>query len=359
MLEAVGARPNPTIAALGLSWVKATRAPLRKGYYSFDLASIVCEQADAIDASIIHVHSLWCYPALAAYGAAKAGGRRLVLSPRSELYPLSMKRSGALKAVFRRLFANRLLGAVDLMHATEPAEAKAIRALGISAPIVIVPNGVDLSIADDLPQRDAAKRLLGIAPGRRCLLYLARLHPRKGPERLLRAWRKSGLAENGWDCVIAGVAESARYASALRAAGKGTGTGAVHWLGHVEGARKQHTLAACDIFVLPSLFENFGISIAEALACARPVVTTDGTPWQSIAREEAGRIVPVGDDSALAGALRAIADLSDAERAAMGQRGRAIVQDMTWDSAASCLAGAYAWCVGDPGAAPTFHDSST
>jgi glycosyltransferase involved in cell wall biosynthesis len=105
-------------------------------------------------------------------------------------------------------------------------------------------------------------------------------------------------------------------------------------LGMVRGREKLALLRRADVFVLPSHSENFGIVVAEALACGTPVITTTGTPWEELHSVDAGRWVPP-TKSELDQALRELLDLSESQRRQMGARGAALIREhYTWEQAA-------------------------
>ena len=123
--------------------------------------------------------------------------------------------------------------------------------------------------------------------------------------------------------------------------------------GPVYGAAKTHAITSADAFLLPSHSENFGIVVAEALAHGVPVLTTTATPWQALESEHCGRWI---DDTpeAIAKALDIALSLPDAERAAMGARGRAWMRrDFSWNRIAKGMAEVYAWRLGW-GAKPSY-----
>lgn len=237
-----------------------------------------------------------------------------MVSPRSKLYAASLKRSAGAKRLARALGIGRMLSGASLLHATAPSETEAISTLGLPGTIATIPNGIDLSFAERLPAK--------------------RAHV------LLDAWAASGMAEQGWQLVVAGSGDPGYLASLERRLPSHQAAG-VSWPEHLEGRAKLNVLAACDLFALPSAFENFGIAIAEALACRLPVVTTDATPWGNLERQRAGRIVPVGSVEALARALEDLSRRPAADLEATGRRGRQLVEGMTWPSAARDMAAAY------------------
>ena len=332
---------NKIIAREQLAWSRTAGSPLPIGYHAPGLQDLLDRLAAEQSADIIHVHSVWSYPTLVAHRAARKSGARLVISPRSEMYRDSLKKRAWLKRLFRLAFVDRVLADAALLHATEDNEAAAIRAFGYRGALATSPNGVDLSIGQGLESRESARRALGIDPDAAVLLFLSRLHPRKNPDVLIDAWVKGGFARSGSVLVMAGTAEDESYRSALEARIPAEWRGQVRWLGHVEGDDKRRAFAAADLFCLPSKFENFGIAIAEALACGVPVVTTDATPWAELEARDAGRIVPVGDVAALSAALVDVMGRSPQDRAGMGQRGREVVSSFTWEASAATMATAY------------------
>lgn len=120
----------------------------------------------------------------------------------------------------------------------------------------------------------------------------------------------------------------------------------VRFEGPVYGDRKRKEYSDADIFVLPTLHENFGLVVAEALAAGVPVITTHGAPWGGLEANGCGWWIDHGVES-LAKALRDSMQLDDLTRETMGKRGRAwMVRDYSWDSIASNMHCLHEWCLG-------------
>jgi len=218
-----------------------------------------------------------------------------------------------------------------MLHATAQEEADNLRALGLKNPIAIIPNGVDVpaNAASHEPESE------------RIVLFLSRVHPKKGINNLINAWGK--LKPQGWKLVIAGPDEAGHLAevqSQIAAAGLTT---QVQCIGPVEGEAKWQLYQQASVFVLPTFSENFGIVIAEALAAGVPVITTTGTPWRELPEKGCGWWVDIGVQP-LVGALREALGLTDEQRRDMGLKGREWMQaEYSWSKIATEMIAAYRW----------------
>ncbi len=200
--------------------------------------------------------------------------------------------------------------------------------------MVLAPNGVDI------PDSDAP------APksGYRTILSLGRVHPKKGLDRLVSAFAALECEFPGWRLRIIGPSEIG-YGEKLKQLVGELGASSITVEPPLFGADKLDAYREAEIFVLPTLHENFAMTVAEALAAGTPVISTKGAPWAGLETERCGRWIDHGVEP-LAAALRATMALSDAERADMGVRGRAwMKRDFSWRAVASTLSDAYTWLV--------------
>lgn len=129
--------------------------------------------------------------------------------------------------------------------------------------------------------------------GRRNLLFLSRVHPKKGCDLLIEAFATVARSELGWQLVIAGPCEDA-LREKLQAMGARLGVGSrITWAGMLSGEAKWGAFYAAEAFVLPSHQENFGIAVAEAMACGTPVLISDKVNiWREILADGAGLVAP-------------------------------------------------------------------
>ena len=290
----------------------------------------------AQSADLLHVHGLWLMPNVYAGWASRRFGTPLVVSPRGMVAPAALAFSRAKKALFWRLLQEPAYAEAAIWHATSEDEATDVRRFGVRAPIAVIPNGIDL------PQGVASH---AEAAGRRTILFLSRLHPKKNVPTLVEAWRRIASDRPDWHLVIAGPDEGAHRA-VLEAQVASGAVPRVQFLDPLYGAEKVALINTADLFVLPTLSENFGIAVAELLAAGVPAIVTRGAPWSGLEAERAGWWIDHGVDPLVA-ALREATALSQADRRAMGARGRAwMARDFGWEGIAREMASVYRWVLG-------------
>ncbi|MEO0560128.1 MAG: glycosyltransferase [Bacteroidota bacterium] len=295
-----------------------------------------CTLEDALGAtSLIHDHGLWLPSNRISAAVARRHRVPRVVSVRGMVSPWALAQGAAKKRIAWTLYQKRDLSRAALLHATSDAEAGAIRALGLRVPIATIPNGVDFPPASSSPAR---------AIDLRTALFLGRIHPVKGLLDLVHAWDR--VRPPGWRLVMAGPDENSHQLEvelAIRDAGLDD---AITLIGPIEDGAKWDLYRTADLFVLPSHSENFGIVVAEALACGVPVITTTGTPWSQLSTHACGWQVETGPDG-LTGALSEAVGLPDDQRRNMGERGRQLVETQyAWTRAAEQMIEAYAWIFG-------------
>jgi len=201
-----------------------------------------------------------------------------------------------------------------------------------------VPNGLD-DLDAPLPDRsDAFRARCGVQPGDFLVLFLGRLHPKKGIEVLVEALRR--LPTERVRLLVAGAGEP-EYVERLQAAARDlTLTDRVHFAGHLNGDDRRLALASADAFALTSHSENFGLSVAEAMAAGLPVVVSRNCPWPQIEAWRAGLWVENTAD-AVSSALAALVGDRLAARA-MGANGRREIRTfLCWDRLAGEMLQAY------------------
>jgi glycosyltransferase involved in cell wall biosynthesis len=316
-------------------WDHATIPVLRELRVSSALSSELAKEA--IRSDVIHNHGLWLMPNVYAGWAASRARRPLVVAPRGMLGGAALQFSRMKKVLFWQLLQGPAIHCAACFHATSGQEYEDIRAYGLTQPVAIIPNGIDL------PQSQGHASGAGAAD--RLVLSLGRIHPKKGLDRLVHAWGKVEAAHPGWRLRIVGPSEVDHEAQ-LRTLVATLKLGRVSIEPAIYGEEKCTAFREADFFVLPTLNENFAMTVAESLAAGTPVISTKGAPWAGLEVERCGWWIDHGIEP-LAAALSDAMVLPRTELRAMGARGQAwVARDFGWDAIASKMAAVYAWLAG-------------
>jgi glycosyltransferase involved in cell wall biosynthesis len=285
-------------------------------------------------ADVVHLHTLWHPLNAIARKACLRHGRKYVMMPHGMLDPYSLGQKRWRKKLYLAAAERRNLGGAARLIFTAKQEAEAAKKI-----LPWLAAGEIIPLAADNPpevsRQDVAKIFATSFPeiaGRRCMLFLGRIHPKKGLERLIMALSEVIEKHPAVLLVIAGDGE-ASYVRQIRNHIYSAGL-ASHVLltGYISGPTKWAALACAEIFVLPSKHENFAISIAEAMHMAVPVVITNKVDtWLLVAEAEAGLILDDATvESNLGQHLNALLNAS-ADLNSMGQRGQSFAKRyLTW-----------------------------
>lgn len=293
----------------------------------------------------IHVHGLWMYPSLA---VTRLNRTRIpyVISPHGMLDAWALANSGWKKRIAATLYENKHLSGAACIHALCYDEYASIRAYGLRNPVAIIPNGVMLPTGNGVPTPAWRKR---IGENSRILLFLGRIHPKKGLIQLLQAWRLlSRFRDNiqpAWHVVIAGW-DQAGHESELRKIVEQNGlSDSVHFIGPQFGADKEATLGAVDAFILPSFSEGLPMAVLEAWSYSLPVLMTPQCNIVEGFRHRAAiRIEPTPESIA-----RELSDFWQMDwliQREVGRRGHDLVRDkFSWPSISKDYIAVYRWMV--------------
>lgn len=222
---------------------------------------------------IVHINGIWSPQNWGFQKVAQKLGIKVIVSPHGMLEPWILGNNRFKKKLALLLYQKKALQRSTYLHATAQMEADNIQALGFKNPIYIIPNSIDLSDVKEIKTNYGTHKMV----------FLSRIHPKKGIELLLEAWRNCNT--NGWSLEIAGNGNE-NYISTLNKSAQDLNN--VHFVGAKFGVAKWDFLRSADIMVLPTYSENFGIVIAESLAVGVPVITTQGTPWEDLETYQCG-----------------------------------------------------------------------
>lgn len=310
----------------------------RRAFRAPALTELLATRLRAVD--LVHIHGCWNAFGWATARACRRAGVPFVLSPRGMLHPWSFANGRVRKWVSYQLAERRSLRDAAFVHATSADEASAVAALQVPAPIVTIPNGIADEATAIRDRADEFRDRLRIPRSAFVVLFLGRLHPKKGVSLLLDAFRIASAGHGDARLVLAGGGEE-RYVRALESSAADLiAEGRVIFTGHVNGDDRALALASADAFALTSYSENFGLAVGEAMAAALPVIVTRGCPWPSIADWRAGWWVESTVDQVSA-ALRELFERRDEARQ-MGQRGRReVLQAFDWTRIGRSMLRAY------------------
>lgn len=270
-----------------------------------------------IGPDVVHVNCCWMPGCAFAQKWAQQMGVKVVLSPHGMLEPWIMSRhywTRKLPALL--LYQKRAVLRADSIHATADSEKDNLLRLGYNDKIEVIANGIDV---DKVDMKRSWRR-------NREILFLSRVHVKKGINFLVEAVASLKDELDGYCVKVAGEGDES-YINELRQLAVCLGVEhMIKFVGGVYGDSKWELFRHADVFVLPTHSENFGIVVAESLACGTPVITTKGTPWQELETAGCGWWTEIGAD-ALTAALRNFIALTDDELERMGRNGRRLVEE--------------------------------
>lgn len=318
----------------------------------------------AFKPDIVHTHGIWVYPSIAANAYCRRERKPFVISAHGMLDPWAVRNAYWKKIIAYWLYERAHLRNAQVLRALCESEARAIRAFGLKNEIAIIPNGIDAPahrISEPPPWADYVDK------GRKVLLFLSRIHPKKGVANLLEAWASVRASASGtaaaqdWVLALAGwdqggherqLKERATELGIAWADIRDSRAGApskepsLLFLGPQFGAGKAVCYQECDGFILPSFSEGVPMVALEAWVHRKPALLTPQCNLpEGFARGAALKIDP--EAGSIARGLDEFFGMTDAERAAVGKRGYALARErFSWNIIAAQMDALYQWVLG-------------
>lgn len=375
--------------ATGILGVKTSVVALKDAFTAKDLASwhpLQVETFSAVGTSalgfspalrrhvllqpgdLVYRVGLWRLPSAYAYEWSRKKSCPEIIAPHGMLDPWALRHSRWKKIMARLLFEGTPLNRAACIRSLCPSEAHSIRLYGLRNPVCVIPNGVELP-------RESEEH--GQRSGRKYLLFLGRLHPKKGLSHALRAWKifQSQLVGKktqeewqfviaGWDqcgheaeldalCQEIGLSRATIRVDQFLAGAEGSDLPAsVVFAGPTFGPQKDQLLRAASAFILPSFSEGLPMSVLEAWAYRLPVLMTDHCNLPE--GFAAGAAVRIGTEvKNITDGLHEMISATNSQRQLMGDCGRALVErQFAWPQVAAQMKEVYDWVLGG-GAKPS------
>jgi glycosyltransferase involved in cell wall biosynthesis len=250
---------------------------------------------------VVHIHALWEEIQHQAARLSRKLKKPYVFTPHGMLDPWSLSQSRLKKTIYMMLRLRRNLNGAAAIHYTASTERDLVLPLKLKPKAIIEPNGIELGEFENLPDPGEFRAKFPAIGNRRIVLFLSRVHPKKGLDLLIPAWAK--MRRDDAVLVIAGP-DNDGYGPTLNAmiAQHGLEKDVIQ-TGILKGRARIEAFTAAEMFVLPSYQENFGIVVVESLACNCPVIISDQVNiHQEISAAGVGEVVPTHVDP-LAGAM--------------------------------------------------------
>ena len=323
--------PSDKLMGQGEKWIKALDNDCRTPYgWSPNMTRFL----RASDYDIYHTNGMWMHCNHETCTIARQKDKPYVITPHGMLYPQALARSAWKKKLLLNLGGvEKDLRHATCIHATCDAEMKHYRELGYTNPVAVIPNPMPIpSFIDDIKSEKSIKRIG----------YLGRIHPYKNTEALINAWITLGNEVKDAQLIIMGRGDNEYEAKMHQLVARHNLTN-VEFAGFVNGREKFERLASLTALCVPSITENFGMTVTEALSVGTPVIASLGTPWQELNTKHCGWWVD-NDVETLADTISQALSLPQDEIEKMGNNGKRLVNEKYRDTqVAAMMKQLYEW----------------
>jgi glycosyltransferase involved in cell wall biosynthesis len=284
---------------------------------------------------IYHAQGVWLWNSYALASVARQCGKPYLITPRGMLYPQDIKKSNAFfKKLSLKLRLLNDLNEAACVHVTCEEEMKHCRDLGVTSPIAVIPNPVE--IKDYAYKKEDVVRRIG---------YIGRISRRKNIEGLIEAYHWLGSDAKDAELLIIGGGDK-EYERELHGLVTKYNLNNVRFTGFLTGEEKDRALASCSVLAIPSEFENLGNVVLEGLVRGIPCIATTGSPWKELKTHHCGWWVPYSQAD-ITNAVRSALNATDDELQIMGQNGRKLMEECySMETIAVKMKALYEWILG-------------
>ena len=291
----------------------------------------------------VHIHGLWEQSTTIAAHTARSLRIPYIVSAHGMLEPWALAAKRFKKLVYSALIERRNVAEAACLHALTRAEAQQFIDFGARSPIAVIPNGVDIPAGRDAgPFLDRCPELAG----KRIVLFLARLHPKKGLDLLLQSWTKLATSWPDAHLVVAGPDCEGTLARLQELVERHQLGSSVLFTGMLRDTLKWSAFAAAECFILPSYSEGLSVSVLEAMGMGVPVIVTQECNMPEVRDADAGWVISPTLEQVTCALAEMLSNLP-AQNRQLGWNGAALVQSRyTWPVVARQTAQLYQWVLG-------------
>jgi glycosyltransferase involved in cell wall biosynthesis len=287
---------------------------------------------------LLHIHAIFSYSSTIAMAIARLQKVPYIVRPLGQLCTWSLQQSARKKQIYLRIIEKSNLNQSQSIHFTSALEQQEASLLNLTSPSFILPHG--LSIPPIIP--NAYQRLrqhFNLPADEPIILFLSRLHPKKGLDYLIPALGK--LSHYRFTFILAGSGDP-DYENEIKSLLVSEGIqNRTHLTGFVKGEIKELLIQGADLFALTSYSENFGISVLESLAAGTSVIITPGVALSDIVDQQQIGSVAELDVNEISAAIQHFLD-NPQEAKKMGDCARQFILDnYTWDRIALKMVSVY------------------
>lgn len=306
---------NPDTVGKGRPWLKELENDYKKPFF-FSLKAREFMRTNDYD--LFHCNALWMGLNHDTCRIAREKGKPYIISPHGMLYPTALNVHAWKKHILLNTWYNKDIHSATCIHATCHQEAEYVRKFGYKGPIAVIPNPVVFPEGVEIATSKPKEKSIG---------FLGRLHPIKKVENILYGAVKA--IKDGCEpftIEIMGKGED-KYEEFLHNEAERLGIAdSVHFVGFVNGKEKYDRLAKLWALFVPSVQENFGMIVPEALICGTPVYASLGTPWSELNEFDAGWWKDNSPET-IANVIHEIMEMDESQCLAKGINGRRLIEE--------------------------------
>lgn len=293
---------------------------------------------------IVHVHGIWTGHSSAAIQFASRLKRPVIVAAHGMLDEWALRQQRWKKVPYSMFVERPNLSTAACLHALTKVEAENYRAFGLRVPVAVIPNGV---IAPDTASPEEFLDRYPRLRGKTLILFLGRLHKKKGVDLLVKAWEEVSPRFPKAHLVIAGPDDGA-LGPLSRFEGSGSESNAITVCGLLMGSLKWSAVAASSAFVLPSFSEGLSMATLEALSLGLPILITRGCNFREAESMDCTFLIEPTVSGIIAG-LENVLGRSPQELQSRGARGASFVRARySWPVVGAQMADLYDWVLGGP-----------